>query len=52
MMSVVSSFGSLAPAEAPVKTLATRHANDICKNLLVIKALPGTFLFCGRLSAN
>src|SRR6476620_11489587 len=44
MVSVISSFGPLACA-APAKALATRHARDIRKNLLVIEVLPGHFVF-------
>src|ERR1019366_4520050 len=45
MVSVASSFGPFACAAAPAKVLATRHAKDICKNLLVIEVLPGCFYF-------
>jgi hypothetical protein len=44
MASVVSNFGAFACAPALAKVLATRHAKDICKNLLVIEVLPGRFL--------
>src|SRR5712671_4612282 len=47
MVSVVSNFGAFACAPALAKVLATRHARDICKNLLVIEVLPGRFCFFG-----
>jgi hypothetical protein len=45
MVSVACSLGPFACALAPAKVPATRHAKDICKNLLVIEVLPERFYF-------
>src|ERR1700724_3340572 len=45
MVSVVADFGAFACAPALAKVLATRHARDIRKNLLVMEVLPGRFCF-------
>jgi hypothetical protein len=43
MVSVVTRLALSARAAALARVLATTHARDICKNLLVIDILPGSF---------